>query len=253
VFPLASRRSARSLVTAALAALIVTLASVAPGCGGATEPAAPAEAGRSTAASGAAILSVDMQLRGARVHMLAAGPEGAPPVLLLHGQSFSSETWRQLGTLEKLSAAGLRAVALDLPGYGQSEKGQLAQEEFLAALLPELKLGRPVIVSPSMSGGFAFPYVLAHPRDVAGFVPVAPVRVKDFAPRLAELGDAAPPALVVWGSNDRTFPPSLADDLVASLKRGRKLLLQGAGHACYLDRPDEFHAELIAFVKSTGG
>jgi len=226
---------------------------VAAGCGGGSSDSSGAPSSGSTGGDPAAILSADMELRGARVHRLAAGPEGAPAVLLLHGQSFSSETWRKLGTLDRLAAAGLRAVALDLPGYGQSEKGSTAQEDFLAALLPELGLGRPVIVAPSMGGGFAFPYVLAHPGDVAGFVPIAPVRVKDFAPRLAALGASAPPALVVWGANDRTFPPSQADDLVASLQRSRKLLLQDAGHACYLDRPDEFHAELIAFVKSLGG
>ena len=49
----------------------------------------------------------------------AAGPLDGPPVLLVHGYPESSYMWRAV--LEPLAAAGWRALAPDLPGYGDSE------------------------------------------------------------------------------------------------------------------------------------
>lgn len=67
------------------------------------------------------------------------------------------------------------AAAIDLPGYGRSKEARAQPGEFLVEFLPALDIGRPVVVSPSMSGSFSFPLVLEHPERIAGFVPVAPV------------------------------------------------------------------------------
>lgn len=38
----------------------------------------------------------------------------------------------------------------------------------------ELKEKQIVLVSPSMSGNYALPYILTHPEMVAGFVAISP-------------------------------------------------------------------------------
>jgi haloalkane dehalogenase len=47
-----------------------------------------------------------------------SGDAGAPPLLLLHGYPESSYMWREV--MKEAAAAGWRAIAPDLPGYGDS-------------------------------------------------------------------------------------------------------------------------------------
>jgi pimeloyl-ACP methyl ester carboxylesterase len=166
-------------------------------------------------------------------------------VLLLHGQSFRATTWRDVGTLAALAAAGRRAVALDLPGYGDSPANDVDPVAFVGAALDALALERPVLVSPSMSGRFGLAFASAHPDRLAGFVPIAPAGVEGVA---AALPRATAPALVVWGAEDRVRPVAEADELAALLPNARTAILPGCGHACYLDDPAAFHAALFAFL-----
>ncbi len=57
---------------------------------------------------------------GVRLHYVDEGPPGAETVLLVHGQPTWSYLYRT--TIERLVAHGLRAVALDLVGFGRSDK-----------------------------------------------------------------------------------------------------------------------------------
>lgn len=65
-----------------------------------------------------AIVSRYVTVRDLRLHYLEAG-EG-PPVLLLHGWPTSVQLWRHC--LEPIAASGRRVIALDLPGFGRSDK-----------------------------------------------------------------------------------------------------------------------------------
>jgi haloalkane dehalogenase len=61
-----------------------------------------------------------IDVSGVRLHYLQVGDDAQPAVLLLHGWPTSSFLWRH--TLEPIAAHGLRAIALDLPGFGRSDK-----------------------------------------------------------------------------------------------------------------------------------
>ena len=62
---------------------------------------------------------VELHANGLRFHALAAGPEDGPLVLLLHGFPELSRSFRH--QLPALAAAGFRAVAPDLRGYGRTD------------------------------------------------------------------------------------------------------------------------------------
>jgi len=65
-----------------------------------------------------------LSVNGMHVHYLSAGPEASKAkrvVMFCHCAAFTSHTWQITGVLDELGSQGFAAVALDLPGYGQSE------------------------------------------------------------------------------------------------------------------------------------
>ncbi len=173
-------------------------------------------------------------------------PDPIAEVLLLHGASFKADTWAQIGTLETLHKAQVRACALDLPGYGGSERSGLSALPWLLAAIEALGLTKPVLVSPSMSGRFALPMVTTHPERLAGFVAVAPVAIEAHQGRLEAI---TCPVLGLWGERDRTIPRHLAQLLVDRCVQGRLVIIPDGSHAPYMNDPGRFHQELLGFVR----
>jgi len=189
----------------------------------------------------------ELVLSGKKLHYLEAGERGGTTVLLLHGARFSSDTWRKLGTIDKLTGAGYYVVALDLPGFGRSQSVDIDRNELLVTIMDALAIDKAVVVSPSMSGAFSFPLVIRATDRVLGFVPVAPGGIDA---NVKALRNVSVPTLVVWGENDRIIPLEKSVVLTAAITDSRRVVLRGASHPCYLDSPDEFHRELIAFTES---
>jgi LmbE family N-acetylglucosaminyl deacetylase/esterase/lipase len=187
-----------------------------------------------------------IEVEGTRVHYLIEGDERGRPIVLLHGARFQAQTWKEIGTMKALAQAGYQVIAVDLPGYGKSAPSQGTARTWLRVLLDVVKIEKPVVVSPSMSGRFALPLVTEEPQRAAGFVAVAPVGIPSYKDQLHRI---TAPVLAIWGEHDEIVPPDQANLLVKSVKRGRKVIISGGSHAPYLSDPAAFHEALLRFLR----
>ena len=85
-----------------------------------------------------------------RVHYIAAGSSEKLGVIFLHGARFSAKDWLSVGSLTFLAREGYGAYALDLPGFGESERISLMPQHFVKAFIEEAGFRRFVLVGPSM-------------------------------------------------------------------------------------------------------
>ncbi|OKJ95428.1 alpha/beta hydrolase [Amycolatopsis sp. CB00013] len=101
----------------------------------------------------------------------------APRLVLLHGYCDSADTWRPV--LELLAAAGVPAVAVDLPGFGDAQPlrpgPMLPQlDAFTAAVVKEQAvLGTVVLAGNSLGGTMSLRAAENHRLPVAGVVSIA--------------------------------------------------------------------------------
>lgn len=120
---------------------------------------------------------------------LAATVRGdGPPIVLIHGLTFSSRTWDPIA--DRL-AERHRVVAVDLPGHGES-RGSAADlrvvVDRLQATLNELDVEQPVVVGHSAGALTALGFAANQP--VRGVVNVdQPMLVGPFAAVLQQLAE----------------------------------------------------------------
>jgi abhydrolase domain-containing protein 14 len=236
----------RALAPAALA--LGALAGALTACSGSDH------ADRATPIAGSTTVSVD----GIEVSAIVRGPavdQSPVTVLFLHGASYTSRDWFDLGILDQVAGAGFRSIAVDLPGYGDTE-GPAPKDRgrWFGHLVEGVGgAGRIVVVSPSMSGSYALAYLGEQPKaQLAGFVPVAPVGIDALR---RPPGAASISTLAIWGSEDPSYTDARADHLLEMMRadpgQARTEVIAGAGHACYEDDPDAFVDLLLGFLDPT--
>ncbi len=246
-----------------------------------------------------------------------------PAVVLVHGMGGSLDDFRR--TFHLLVGAGFRAVAVDLPGFGYSDRAPWADlspqghARIIAGLLDRLGIEKASFIGHSLGGAIALHLAHMYPERVDRLVLVSsavpgrlippllrpiwwdpvlevivsfclhfgPVRerlwrggVYDPATLTPELREAmrrpslirgttravvatgkallreAPldlraithPVLILWGADDHWLDLRSAYRLLAALPNARLRIVPRARHMVLEERPDEAHAEIMAFL-----
>ena len=121
---------------------------------------------------------------------------GGPAFVLFHGYGDSADTWRPL--LAQLGERDRRAVAVDLPGFGEASDLRdgpvLPQYDAFAAALVERVAeesgGEVIVVGNSLGGVVSLRAAQQEDLPLAGAVPVAPAGLE--MPRWFELIERDP-------------------------------------------------------------
>ncbi|MBB2935764.1 pimeloyl-ACP methyl ester carboxylesterase [Amycolatopsis bartoniae] len=118
---------------------------------------------------------------GIRTRVLEVGPKrlfrGAPRLVLLHGYCDSADTWRPV--LQQLAEAGICAVAVDLPGFGDADalrSGPMLPQldRFVDAVLREqTKHGKVVLAGNSLGGTMSLRAAATSRHAIAGVISIA--------------------------------------------------------------------------------
>jgi pimeloyl-ACP methyl ester carboxylesterase len=145
---------------------------------------------------------------GHEVMLYRAGPADGEPVVLIHGLGRNaSRDWDEL--IPALSSR-YQVLALDLPGFGQSDKGnELYSPENFARVIEAVigsRVSRPfVLVGHSMGGAVAIAYAARYPErvrrlivvDAAGILHRA-VYAQSLSRLVTEASGEKPPAEAPW-------------------------------------------------------
>lgn len=199
---------------------------------------------------------------GIRLHYQEFGEPTAPVMLLIHGYTASAYVWKT--TAPMLADAGYRVIAIDLVGFGYSEKPRWfeysiqSQSRIISQFLSRLGIGNAIVAGSSYGGAVALNLTLDDPGIVSKLVLVDAV-INDSPKkhpllRLASLpgvGEAMTPFLIdskaflrmrMQGTLAKANHHLITDDRIDSIRRP---LHAADGHHAVLATSRNWHADRI--------
>ncbi len=146
------------------------------------------------------------------VEYVELNPDGRETMLFVHGLGSNLKFWRY--QLDTFAGEGYRVVALDMLGYGKSDKpatfpySMEAMADVVHELAQALDIERPILVGHSMGGHIALTYAIRFPDDLSALILTSPAGFEVFSRReKVWFRDAFSSALVkgateeaIWGN-----------------------------------------------------
>ncbi|MGV3704447.1 MAG: alpha/beta fold hydrolase [Arcticibacter sp.] len=108
---------------------------------------------------------------GNTLHVAIEGPEGAQPLVLIHGLNGSLQHWFYQ---RKFLGDSYRLILIDLPGHGKSPApASLAVKDLcrdLAAVVSQLSLEKPILYGHSLGAMTVMEYCSSYPNVAKGII-----------------------------------------------------------------------------------
>ena len=177
---------------------------------------------------------------GLVISMALAHPDRVERIVLISGLP--------KGVREKLTGPLIkRAVETSAPvwliRFGNWLAGRWVTEDVLKEIVHDHSRLTPAVIERSVQN-----------RKRPGLIPAAMATVRNlplweqgFALRIGEIDR---PTLVIWGEQDKVFPPEVGRELQSTIKGSSFALISRAGHIPQWEQPEAVNSLLITFLKS---
>jgi pimeloyl-ACP methyl ester carboxylesterase len=176
---------------------------------------------------------------GARVHYQEFGDAANPPMILIHGYTASVYVWKT--TAPMLADEGFHVIAIDLLGFGYSEKPSWfdysiqSQARMVSRFMDRLGIGRATVAGSSYGGAVALNLTLDYSERVEKLVLVDAVCNDDIKnhpilrlTRIRGLGEVITPFIAdsktflkyrMHGTLAKANHHMITDDRIMSVRR----------------------------------
>ena len=204
-----------------------------------------------------------ISIRNISIHYREQGTPDRPVLLLIHGLGCSLKYWACLFAAQELSP--YRIIALDLPGFGLSEKPDAfdyrfeSQAELIFDLLDALRIEKCSLIGHSMGGAIAIIMALQRPERLRQLIAIEPnLRAGDaqLSRKIVEYADEADFWEIVGMLHDLYFElyPEQHCDKVQEIMREKGLderiihAVASHGYSICVDIRPEHHMEKVLFA-----
>lgn len=124
---------------------------------------------------------------GTFVRYVELNPEGQTTLLFVHGLGSYLKFWRY--QLDAFAEKGFRVVAVDMIGYGKSDKPATfpytmeAMAQVLREFMDVAGVNKPILVGHSMGGQTSLSFAIQYPDALQALVLTAPAGFETFTPK----------------------------------------------------------------------
>jgi pimeloyl-ACP methyl ester carboxylesterase len=136
-------------------------------------------------------------------------PDGRDTLVFVHGLGSNLKFWRY--QLDAFAAQGYRVIALDLLGYGKSDKpatfpySMEAMADVVRELVRALDVEKPVLVGHSMGGHVSLTYAIRFPDELSALILTSPAGFEEFSVREKAWFRSVFSSALVKGASEETI------------------------------------------------